>query len=779
MKFYIILFLLFISNFLLYAQKTPKFIIKGIVFEQSGEAIPYEYVRLINSKNNVLLIAGITNDKGTFNLNVNKADTGSYKLTISFVGFSSKTIDLTINENKTIYDLRKITLKQTDIQLNETVVVGERKKMQSYINKDVVIPDSTMINSSMDAIDLLSKVPQLKVDRINKAVTILGRENVLVLINGIEKKGNSDFKSIQPNDIDRIEIITNPSAKYDAEYTGIINIILKKKFKQGLTGDIDLNYYGLRHSEPSISISYGFSKIRIFANYSFYFRNHQQNSLETRISKNNNNNFKYNNEYISENPLEYGHIFQFGTDYFINDKNTLNITGNFMYIKENKRALSKTTTYQNDSLTENFESNIYRKGNYSMQNYSIYYKKDFHNPENKFTTDINFYKMNFVSNVFYTDYYLLPSFPDNLISRKIITNDDKYSINLKTDYIQIIVKKISLETGYNFYVWNYKNSTNENYKTDKFVYNENRNAVYFNVLWKLKIFQFITGVRTENTNLLINDSINNKYLHFIPLFGIKYNINENQIYRFNYKRNLSRPKFNSLNPYFYQQDSLNFRVGNPYLKPAEYDFFEFNYSYNNDGFYFSPSIYFRKGKYIFGSQITQIGNIRYVKNENIAKSQKLGLQINSSITFFKFIKINPFLEINYTKIIDNTINNDGYSFSFSLSTELTLPKNSFMGIDLSLPEKYYYLQGYTKDAFTVNDIYISKSVFKKSGIVSVGITNPFNNIITYTYENFNNIETNTKDIIDFRMFFIRFIYSFSRGKEFDSLERQYNMERDK
>ncbi|PIX32691.1 MAG: hypothetical protein COZ59_12670, partial [Bacteroidetes bacterium CG_4_8_14_3_um_filter_31_14] len=152
MKFYIILFLLFISNFLLYAQKTPKFIIKGIVFEQSGEAIPYAYVRLINSKNNVLLIAGITNDKGTFNLNVNKADTGSYKLTISFVGFSSKTIDLTINENKTIYDLRKITLKQTDIQLNETVVVGERKKMQSYINKDVVIPDSTMINSSMDAI---------------------------------------------------------------------------------------------------------------------------------------------------------------------------------------------------------------------------------------------------------------------------------------------------------------------------------------------------------------------------------------------------------------------------------------------------------------------------------------------------------------------------------------------------------------------------------------------------------------------------------------------------
>ena len=265
----------------------------------------------------------------------------------------------------------------------------------------------------------------------------------------------------------------------------------------------------------------------------------------------------------------------------------------------------------------------------------------------------------------------------------------------------------------------------------------------------------------------------------MPLFGIKYQINENQSYRFNYKRNLNRPKFNSLNPYFYQQDSLNYRIGNPYLNPAEYDNFELNYSYNKDDFYISPSIYLRKGNYIFGSQITQIGNVRYVKNENIAKSQKLGLQINSSIKFLKFIKINPFIEINYTKIIDDTINNDGYSFNLSFSTELTLHKNYFIGIDLSLPEKYYYLQGYTKDAFTIEGIYISKSILKKSGIISIGVTYPFNNIITYNYENFNNIEMNSKDIINFRMFFIRFSYSFAKGKELNSLERQYNMERDK
>ena len=331
MKFILIVFQLFICSFLLYAQKAPKFVIKGIVLEQFGETIPFASIRLINSKNNVLLTGGITDDKGMFSLGITDVDTGSCKLILSYVGFLSKTINLIITENKTIYDVQKITLTPKEIQLNEAVVVGVRKKIQSYVNKDVVVPDSTMRNSSMNTIDLLSKVPQLKVDKINKSVSILGKENVLVLINGIEIKGQSDFDAIQPDDIDRIEIISNPSAKYDAEYTGVVNIILKKAIKQGLAGDIYLTYYGLRHSEQSLLISYGFNKIRIFANYSFDLRNHLQNSSETRLSKTNNNNFKYNNEYTSENPLEYWHTFQLGADYFINDKNTLNITGNFTF----------------------------------------------------------------------------------------------------------------------------------------------------------------------------------------------------------------------------------------------------------------------------------------------------------------------------------------------------------------------------------------------------------------------------------------------------------------
>ncbi len=753
--------------------------ISGLVVDQFDQRIQFATVQLLNTVDSAMVMGTITDENGKFKFE--ELSYGRFFLKIRFVGFSPKILELELSKDRLKINLGKIKLTETHKNLEEVVIKGNRNSYKSLINKDVIIPDSSLIKSSMSTLDLMKKIPGLKVNMLNNTVTILGKDNVLVLINGMDRAGNINLKTIIPNEIDRIEIITSPSSKYNSEYTGVINIILKKKQFNGIKLNVDLDYFGTRHNESSLNIEYGVGKFRFFGNYNLYYRNHQQSNTNWRKSITNQNEYINISKSYAEKPKQLGHFYQYGFDYFINSKNTFNFTGDYKVINTNRQSLSSTKTYENGILIDDFKSLRQPDGNYTMQNYSFYYKRDFKNSGTKLTVDINVYKMDFVSGKIVTDTYYDTSGIFLQKVKRIYQNDNnKTSYNLKIDYSQAITNRINYEAGYNFYNRSFDNLYNDDNQIEKFLYREYRNSVYcdfyFNNFGK---FSFISGLRIEKTNLQINDSLKNKYTHFVPVAGVMFKPNENNTIRFNYNRRLIRPSFTLLNPFTYQVDSLNYYTGNPYLKPAKKDYFEINYTFKKDKFLISSSVYYNNGKNILGKSVTVIDNIRYVKNMNIAESISFGLQLHSSVTIFKLLQLNPYFDVYYQSFLNTNENNSGYSYSFSLSAEFSFPRNISAGFDLSHPGKQFNLQGYEIDDFTIDDIYVVSPILKGNGMFSVGVINPFSDLVTHSYEKFDNYEMDDLFRTRFRMFVVKFSYSFSKGKVVKKIKRQYNMERNK
>ena len=749
--------------------------IKGIVIsEKEHEFIPYATVRLY--KDSILIAAVITEENGKFKFeNINK---GRYLLRINYIGFKPYNAKIAVSDKAV--NLKTISLSQNNIELNEIIVKGDRGTIKTYVDKNVVVPDTNILKGSINALDVLSKIPNLKVNRVNNSVTILGEQNVLILINGSDRQGNENLKTIKPDDIDRIEIITNPSAKYDSEYTGVLNIILKKKNIKGLTINIDIEYYSLPHNESEIDLKYGIGKFRFFGSYSVYYRNHSKLIKYNRETNTLDKLSSYNSTDSVYKNFELGHFFQYGFDYFINKNNILNFSANFFPINTDYSAKTKTLNYLNHIFNNSFTDLSTSKGSYNMQNYSVYYRKHFSEKNQELNIDFNFYKMIYTKNSNYSDTFFNA---ENVFLYKTerITNaaNNKKSYNLKIDFSQPLNKIFSVETGYNLYIRNFNNSYNEAGFNDIFHFSEYRNALYFSSFAGFKKINLQAGIRVENSHIFLNDSITDNYSYFSPSSGIMYKINKANSFRFNYRRRLSRPRFNILNPFVYRIDSMNYTKGNSYIKPSEQDNFNLTYNFYKNKFFISPSLFYTIDRNVIGSVINVNNNIRYKKYENIGNGKTFGFKISSSVTLFKILVISPYFEVSRQLFEYQNILNSGYTISYNISTQLNLPKDILIGADISQPGKQYYLQGYAQENVTFDDLYIGKSFLKNKGNIMFGISDLFQNTGSINFETMNNYEMTVNSKTKFRMFIIKFYYTFHKGSEIKELKREYNMEKDK
>jgi len=766
-------------GFYSFGQQNFKGVISGFVVDQFNQRIQFATVQLLNTVDSTMLMGTITDEKGEFRLE--QLEMGKYLLKISFVGFQPNIQFVNLSNSNRKLNLEKIELTRSEEQLEELVIKGERSSYLSLVSKDVVVPDSNMLKSSLTTIDLLKKVPGLKVNILNNSVTILGKDNVLVLIDGIDRSGNINLKTLDPKLIDRIEIIKAPSSKFDSEYTGVINIILKKR-NSGLTINVDLDYFGLRHNESSANIEYGVSKLRFFLGYQFHYRNHSQssNGWDSTFS---NNAINFNTtEAFSENPIEIGHFFQYGFDYFINSKNTFNFTGDYKIINTNRETTSHTKTYHDSILINNFQTNLKPEGDYIMQNYSLYFEKEFNKPETNISFDVNYYQMDFNSNRMISDTYFNANGSIlQMVDRKTINEDDKTSLNFKVDYTQTLSNTFNYEVGYNFYFRSFNNQYNNDGLMEYFLYDEYRNSVYYDFyLNNIGKFSFINGLRIENTNILINDSIKDFHTYFVPVLSAMLKLNESHTFRTNYKQRLTRPTFIMLQPFTYQADSITYYSGNPFLLPQINDYFDISYVFKKEKFFLSSTIFVNFGKNIIGKNIEVIDNVKHISNENVANSFGYGIQFNSSLNLFNILRLNPYLDIYYQSFQNKDEKNSGHSSSFSLSGELTLPKDIFAGFDLTIPGKRYYLQGYDSDNFIIDAIYLGMPVLKEKGSVLIAVINPLSvDITTETFESTFDYKMYEQFGFDFRMFVVKFSYTFHKGKDVKTLSRQLNMERDK
>ncbi|NAS11064.1 TonB-dependent receptor domain-containing protein [Poritiphilus flavus] len=574
--------------------------ITGSVISDLKQPIPYATVLLNAFQDSSLVKATTTGEDGFFALKNIK--TGSYRLQISSVGFA--TFQQNINLDNSDVNLGFLILDTATEQLSEVTVTAEKPMVEVLADRTVFNVQNTINATGTSALELLRKAPGVIMDN-NGGIIVEGKTGVQIFIDGklsvLQGEDLTNYlESLQATDIEAVEIITQPSSKYDAAgNAGIINIKLKKDKSLGTngtftngatTGDFvrynsSLNF-NTRGKKGNLYGTYSnrFGKTSGFINLLRTQSNTQFDARTTSIYDRNSNNLKLGYDYYLSSKHTLGAIFNGN---FNNSFNTNNTT----------TPIREASTVENDSIlvalnqTDNTSYNINANLNYRYAD-SLGYSVNI---------DLDYGRYNSDRNAFLPNTYF-DGMGSIVISERITFQETPIDIDIatiKADYEQKFLKgvlglgfKLSFITTNNtFDVFNELNGQPilDPGRSNQFQYDENINAGYFNFNRKWGKWNLQFGLRIENTisdgNLESaqqneDDRVKRNYTDLFPSGGLTYQLNQKNQFALTYSRRIQRPNYQSLNPFEYQLDELSFSKGNPFLQPQYTNNIKLSHTYN-------------------------------------------------------------------------------------------------------------------------------------------------------------------------------------------------------
>ncbi len=769
---------LFIS-FSIYAQKnTDKGRVSGVIIDNMNEPLPYATVVLKNIKKEIIE-GTVTKENGGFFFT--KLNEGNYFLEIQYIGFISVEKPITISKNKKSIDLGNVVLNEDSKTLEEVVVKGEVSEVSLKLGKKVFRVGKDITSQGGVATDVLNNVPSVNVSP-NGTVSLRGNSNVQILING-RRSGLTQAQALEQlsaDVIEKIEVITNPSAKYDASGgAGIINIILKKNRKSGLNGQVRL-VAGIPDDYRALgNVNFKTKKFNFFTNLGIRYTNYEGDySKKQETIKNGVITYLTQNE--DENRHDDGKLFYFGTDYYINDKNTITLA----YYRNETEDTDTTTLDYNISTSINNKTSVFTLGNSKeKRDYNqleANYTKEFDSSDTKFTIDFqyDFWNSNKVWNL-ETEQTYPTKIPIATIKTKGITNTD--DITIQTDYKTTIAKKGQLEFGAKFENRNIvneflaeelKNGSFEiiNGINNKLNYKEKIIAAYTQYNTKINKFNFQFGLRLEATKVSISSiikqlSLNNNYTNLFPSATIGYEFKDNLSGQISYSKRIRRPSLWQLNPFFELKDFTSRFTGNPLLQPSYTDSFELSFNYRIKKFRLSPSIYFSDTKDVFQFETVENSGVFVQSPINLENEKRYGFELSGSYNPLKWLRFSgDFNAYNYkqTGIInssDATISDK--TWFVNLSTSIQIPKGVRLQTRMYHIGKRVNVQTTTLP-ITYMNFAVSKSLFKNNGNLILNISNPFNS--SKIRENIvgSNYKINQLRNRNAQRFSLSFVYKFNQ-----------------
>ncbi len=653
--------------------------ISGVVSDAAGKPQEFVTVMLMQSKDSALVKGAVTDATGSFEFE--KIPKGNYFTRTSMVGFKN-TDSKPMDYDGSNLSLEKITLGGLNNELKEVTVTANKPLIEIQADKLVFNVDASPTNTGLNALELLRKSPGVTLDQ-NDNIALKGVQNVIVQINGkITPMSGTDLaqflKGLNSADIEAIEIISNPGAKYDAEGSaGIINIRLKKDRKMGTNGSFNIGLYqGITtKGDASISLNHRGKKLNIFGSAST-FRGRWDNSLhiDNQISSNDSR-YNQNSSMYWNNKPQNG---RFGMDYSPDSKNTIGflVTGGLFVPTNSAVAQTDIGKLSSDSRDSFLLAQTAGRLHNWNSNFNINYKfADTLGNELNFDADYGIFRdssMTLNSNAYYT------SASNQLLSTTIyryFTPRDIDIKSIKADYSRplSIAGKKNVKLGFGFKVSDV--STNNRFKfydvlndidvfdTDRsnnFIYHEKITAGYANLNTKIKKMSFQLGLRVEHTNSngsleafkVVNDkTVNNDYTSAFPSVAVGYEVTKNFQLNLTYRHSIDRPRYQDLNPFEYRLDELSFRKGNSFLRPQFTSSIELSstlfqranmsikYSKTNDAF---ANISDQEIDSITGKQRF------YIQARNLAVKENVGLSINTPIPINSWWNGNANIYYNYS-----------------------------------------------------------------------------------------------------------------------------------
>jgi ferric enterobactin receptor len=746
-------FLLFPYLLLAQSVSTRSGWIRGSVVDDARQAIPFSTIALHRQADSVLVTGVVADDAGRFAL---AAKPGQYYLKVSAVAYRDKMVPALTHSDQD-KQLGVLVLAAAAKRLDEVVVMGEKSQMELSLDKRIFNVGKDLANAGGTASDILKNIPSVAVDGEGN-VSLRGSNSVRILIDGkpsglVSFKGGSGLQQLQGSMIERVEVITNPSARYEAEgMGGIINIVLKKERKEGFNGSFDLITGYPSNFGAAANLNYRRKNLNFFVNYTASFRNTPGRSTLYQEVYNRDTTFAYRQTSTSTLRGQNNNA-RAGIDYYFNDKSILTASytwriskgkrfSDIQYLdyQPNTTTLLKSTTFRTQDETET-EPN---------SEYVVSYRKSFARQGHELTADVRYLDNWEKSDQLFTQRTILPTGgPSDIlpIRQRALNDETEKQLLVQVDYVRPFAREGKMESGLrlsardmtNDYAVTQQNADNSSTPlpglTNDFLYVEKINALYGIVSNKIRKFSYQLGVRAEMTDVTTtlkqtNDVNPRHYANLFPSAHATYDLPHQHALQLSYSRRVRRPQYNDLSPFMTFSDNRNFFSGNPDLNPEFTNAFEIGHIKYVEKGSFTSSLYYRHttGKIIRIRRVDELGNAT-TRPENLATEDAYGAEFAGSYALYKWWKLdasaNLFRAVTNGSNLDASYQSDTYSWFTRLTSRMTVFKSTDFQLRGNYEAPQKTPQG-TRQAIATLDASISKDIFRTNGTLVLNVIDVFN-----------------------------------------------------
>ncbi|WBX78260.1 TonB-dependent receptor [Tenacibaculum ovolyticum] len=730
-----------ISGFSQTIQKNG--MIQGKIINTINETLPFASV-ILKDNNQKFIEGTVTDENGKFTFN--KIAIGTYSIEVQYIGFLPFSTNITITKSKRKIDLKLIELKENVSKLEEVVVQGATTEVSLKLGKKVFRVGKDLSSQNGTATDILENVPSVNVSPTG-VVSLRGNPNVQIMINGRRSAltQSQALEQLSADIIESVEVITNPSAKYDSSgSSGIINIILKKNRKQGLNGQVRL-VSGIPDDFRALgNINYKANKFNFFTNLGLRYTDYEGTYTKQQTNTINGvTTFLNQNE--DENRHDDGVLYYIGTDYSFNDKNTFTIA---YYRNETKDTDVTYLDYDFSNEVTKTQSLLTTGNSKEKRDYNqieANYTKLFETKGKRFTIDLQYDFWNSEKKwKLQTDETFPTTNPISTIQTRGTGETNDFAF--QTDYKTPLSKTANLEIGAKFESRDIKNSflaeelVNGTFETIENIdntlnYKEKITSGYVQFNDKKNKFNYQFGVRLESTNVTIDASeaglnSNKKYINLFPSATLGYEFKENTSGQLSYSKRIRRPSLWFLSPFYELKDFTSRFTGNPTLKPSYTDALEFSVMYSKNKLRLSPSVYYSNSTDIIQFETSKNDVGVFIQSPiNLDKEERYGFELSASYAPLKWLRFSSdFNAYSYKQ--NGVINGVNANFSdatwfVNLTTNIKLSSSTKMQTRLYYQGERSNIQIRTKPITNLN-FGISKSILKNKGSIIFNASNILN-----------------------------------------------------
>lgn len=735
MRKQILLSALLLVQVTLFSQKEVT--VSGVVTEKnSRQALEFATIVLLNPLDSVIVTGGITDELGNYHLQVAP---GIYTLRAEFIGFQKITIENLHVDTDT--EIPAIELEQDAAQLDAVLVTGEQSTIEYKLDKRVFNVGKDITSKGGSANEVLSNVPSVAVDASGE-VSLRGNSSVRILINGKPSvlTNNGGLETIPAETIESVEVITNPSSKYNAEGTaGIINIILKKNNRSGFSSTLNLTAGIPDDQSVNYNVNYKTEKFNLFSNIRYSYREYEGYGNSERFNLSNGTVTSVLKQNVET--LRSRNIFNlyFGGDYYFNDKNTFTLS---YYYRNNVSENDVDYSYREldsdgvlSSISEATE--FYREPQIANQ-IELNHVKDFAKEGQRLTFNLQYDFWNDDENEYIDQQEMFPleTSISKLRSRDVESSDD---FIFQSDFTLPIADNQTVELGIqgeireitsDYGVW--ENEAILDSLTNYLVYNEKIYGAYAQYGNSKHRLNYQLGLRAEYADTESEDpkgefETSKQYLKLFPTAHLTYKIKETSNVQLSYSRRIRRPRFWQLNPFGGISDTRNIRIGNPDLNPMYTNSFELAWLRRWDKLTLNPSVYHQHTINLFQTSVElNEADVLVSQNINAGAEDIIGIELVTSYSPYKWLRLSH--EVNYYQFDQKGLYTvSGHSLRSRLNSNFKFAKFSAQAsIDYRAPWKsgpFEYKSRYW------SSMGVSTDLWKDKASIAVNARNVFNSRI--------------------------------------------------